>query len=314
MDTSPPTKMSAHDLLNGSSGDANKVTLDASSGVVTRRMILHIPPSPAQIGFKLLHCKLRESIVTIIGHVMRSSAAYKSGFHRFDFIMLPLDVALSNIKNSRKNREVCNLPVCRYPGIHQEIRKLQKAKHKKRKQAAKHSNKDSLIDLSGTHQEKDIIYSSLTSFGTIVDVPGDGHCGYHSLQVCLLDLGIIQSFIPMEIFRKMVHDHCSECFITLLGNPSTEPPTLPKYVDQDGKPGYLVHSNTCSTLADFFVNNVVNHIWDEDTDFTCIARKQHWIDSYIFPIIVLMYDASIVIYVKQQVLVDNLTSQYYSTV
>jgi hypothetical protein len=49
----------------------------------------------------------------------------------------------------------------------------------------------------------------LESFGSIVDVPGDGSCGYHAVQIGLEELGKVTKCSVTDL-RKKLHTHASE--------------------------------------------------------------------------------------------------------
>jgi len=75
-------------------------------------------------------------------------------------------------------------------------------------------------------------------YGNIVNVPGDGNCGYHSMYHGLVRLGLVNTPMGITSFRKELHDFASASQGVLQGDLFSETPTPSKFVDQYRSPAY----------------------------------------------------------------------------
>ena len=131
--------------------------------------------------------------------------------------------------------------------------------------------------------DKEVISNSAISpsqiirkFGIVVDVPGDGSCGYHAVMALLRKIDIIEKNVSITMMRReichFVRDNSQNVIKTL-----TYCVSFRDGVDQDSQ-------------IQVFLNKVMRRIYVVGKDVNTYAAIRHWMDpGYEVPIIAMCY-------------------------
>jgi hypothetical protein len=161
---------------------------------------------------------------------------------------------------------------------------------------------------------KQLRQRSLQQYGRVVNVLGDGNCGYHAMYHGLHHLGILPGGMGMSAFRRELFDFASATAtqLVLLGNLNATPPIPAKFVNMEGECAYPLFREKADVSAQslWFENQILKRMWTSTREFDGGAIQFHWMDAgFIPPIVALKYNVPVVVYGKK--FVGN--SSYYCT-
>jgi len=126
---------------------------------------------------------------------------------------------------------------------------------------------------------------SLDKIGIIIDVKGDGNCGYYAIMKGLQDLGCLDSKIQVTTFRKDL-----KCFGEIHAKEIIQLKI------------YQWGFTSLERQLNWWEKSVLGILYRDGIDFdTKGATKHYWLDvSYIVPLVAYKYQVSIYVYSKTQ--------------
>ena len=163
-----------------------------------------------------------------------------------------------------------------------------------------------------TVSQNSIVIENIKQLGTLIDVPGDGSCGYHAMIVILLNMKKLAIKPKMTDFRKMVRDHLfqnMELFTGTSISSSVDDVVYPPWIDACSK------RNRPERIAITTkrLTRICDDIWEEGVNFNGkILMEKHrrrWMDvSNVLPVIVHMYKIPMLVYYSIK---NNSTGWYF---
>lgn len=123
----------------------------------------------------------------------------------------------------------------------------------------------------------------LSSFGTIVDVSGDGNCGYCAIMDLLANQSIIEATMSVTAFRKVIYEFIGE-------NGDNIITSLEYAVHFRNSPDY-------KSRVDTFLSRLKRRIYIPNKLFDSGTTRRHWMDpGYDIPIIAICYSVTVGFY------------------
>ena len=142
---------------------------------------------------------------------------------------------------------------------------------------------------------------NISDHGRIIDVSPDGNCGYHAIMKGLINLKLIDSPIPMNIFRKEIKDYVIEHRSFFCGCDDEKA----QYIDVSGDSvipfvpkarnrRVVINTNT----KDKLFTTLVEKIYRDDVNYNngIGDTDQWWHSMHVGPIIAKKYDVNIIAY------------------
>ena len=133
----------------------------------------------------------------------------------------------------------------------------------------------------------------LQMYGTVVDVPGDGSCGYHATMLLLIKLDHIQKDMTVYQFRRGILQFMQSNMNKFVGSTQDGSDCAFQYRwgSTDGRSLRKKTPRSHTEIRERFITTeVMEGIWNRRTDYSKYVQKMHWMDAiYLLPVIVYMY-------------------------
>ena len=128
----------------------------------------------------------------------------------------------------------------------------------------------------------------LQGYGHVIDVPGDGSCGYHALILLLSGIDNLDKNIHVGQFRRNIYNHVQNNMTKFIGTDGGS--CVYQYPWGDSDQSLKKARNPMVRRERFMTTEVMRGIWDRKTDFSKVVLPLYWMDAtYLLPIIIHMY-------------------------
>ena len=139
--------------------------------------------------------------------------------------------------------------------------------------------------------------SMLKAHGNVIDVSGDGSCGYHALLLILEFFGKINTGptkVSMYNFRKEILEFSERNQGRILGKkPDGSDGAF--LIKKTGESGFKLaikrsHTDPFAVQQKLFKTTITKGIWKEGVDYSGIVGSEHWMNArFVLPLVTFQY-------------------------